>query len=421
MNLTRRNLFQLGAAAPAARLLAQEPPKYDLRKDLAPSRLTCAMWDFSWLKSHYPGGPFEDWERTTDQLLERRFNTVRIDCFPVVIGELKDLKDSAVFPAAPTANWGFSDRDRSHAVAQDLVAFMAIAKRKGLHVILSTWSQAIRENKELRTRYAANRDLYRRGWTRTLDLLGERDLLATVLYVDLDQEFPHFSPYGEAIKALASDSTSRTTSAEAAMEEACQGQQSTAGMAWNPAQMRFVRQLLNEMLPYFQSRYPSLRFTYSLTGFFKEIRALGLQLFDVLELHLWILSPRFNHRTGFQSLKKDRAEKDYKDYAVRVRKTLDAIRPMLLQEMHNKLAFATEWGREIAAPVVTTEAWGPWWHMDHPDLEWQWLKDWCEECMGLAGQYGFWGTTPWNYAHPYWRSWTDVEWYRRVNGRFLES
>jgi hypothetical protein len=94
---------------------------------------------------------------------------------------------------------------------------------------------------------------------------------------------------------------------------------------------------------------------------------------------------------------------------------------MLLQEMHNKLAFATEWGREIAAPVVTTEAWGPWWHMDHPDLDWQWLRDWCEESMALAGHYGFWGTTPWNYSHPYWNNWSDVAWYRRVNERFLKS
>ena len=55
---------------------------------------------------------------------------------------------------------------------------------------------------------------------------------------------------------------------------------------------------------------------------------------------------------------------------------LDTMGPMLAQEMRNKLAFAQSWSEEIAAPVVTTEAWGPWWHMDHPDLDWGWLRAW---------------------------------------------
>lgn len=74
-------------------------------------------------------------------------------------------------------------------------------------------------------------------------------------------------------------------------------------------------------------------------------------------------------RAGFSQLTKDRGQHDYKDYAVRLRNSMEAVRPMLLQDQHNKLAFAAEWGREMAAPAVTTEAWGPWRHMDHPDLD----------------------------------------------------
>ena len=59
--------------------------------------------------------------------------------------------------------------------------------------------------------------------------------------------------------------------------------------------------------------------------------------------------------------------------------------------------------------------------MDHRGLDWGWLRDWCEECMGLAGQYGLWGATPWNYAHPYWKNWSEVDWYRRINTKFLKS
>jgi len=379
------------------------------------------MWDFSWLNAHYAGGPFADWDRSTDALVERRFNTVRIDAFPLAIGSLNSFDGELTIPGDPLANWGYSDRDRPHRVARELVEFLRMAKRKKVNVILSTWNPPVKERPDLRTRAAADRDIYRQAWSRTLDLLGENDLLDTVLYVDLDQEFPFFSPYADELKALRSAPKPKSASLQDAMQDAGQVEPGLAKMAWTQPQMQYVEKLFREMIPHFQSRYPGLRFTYSLTSFFKEIRSMGLQLFDVLELHLWIHSPRFDNRTGFSQLTKDRGEHDYKDYAVRLRKTMETVRPMLMQEMHNRLAFAAEWAREAAAPLTTTEAWGPWWHMDHPDLDWQWLKDWCEDSMRMAGHYGFWGTTPWNYSHPYWKNWSDVDWYRRVNGRFLES
>jgi hypothetical protein len=138
-------------------------------------------------------------------------------------------------------------------------------------------------------------------------------------------------------------------------------------------------------------------------------------------LHFWIHSPRFDNRTGFDSLVKDRGQRSYQDYAGRIAATLDSVGPMLVQEMRNKLAFARAWSEEAAAPVVTTEAWGPWWHMDHPDLDWNWLREWCEQCMTLAADYRLWGITPWNYSHPYWTNWSNVGWYRKVNWRFLRS
>jgi hypothetical protein len=401
----------------ASALQRPRPLKFsaDMRDGLKPRRVTNAMWDYSWLTQHYPGGAFADFNRAADALVERGFNTVRIDAFPLVIGALRSEDEAITIPANPLATWGMSDRDREHLVARELVEFMRAMKRRGLSVILSSWSQDCKEYPDRKQALARDRDAFRKCWERTLDILGCHDVLDHVLYVDLDQEFPYFSPFQDELNAQAKKpSTTRTV--EAAMEEAGQSR-----LAWKPAQMEFVRKLFSEMLPHFQSRYPRLRFTYSLTSFFKEVRAMGLQLFDVLELHLWIHSPRFDGRTGFGQLTKDRGEHDYKDYAGRVAAALDTVGPMLVKEMHGKCAFAQAWSDEIAAPVVTTEAWGPWWHMDHPDLDWGWLRDWCEQCMTLAAGHKFWGVTPWNYSHPYWKNWSDVKWYRKVNQRFLRS
>jgi hypothetical protein len=60
--------------------------------------------------------------------------------------------------------------------------------------------------------------------------------------------------------------------------------------------------------------------------------------------------------------------------------------------------------------------------MDHPDLRWDWLRDWCEAGMERAAKYRLWGTTPWNYAHPYWENWLrDVHWYQKINAAFAKS
>jgi hypothetical protein len=410
----------LSAAAPPPP--RPRPLKFtsDMRDALQPRRVTNAMWDFSWLTQHYPGGAFADFDRAADALVERGFNTVRIDAFPLVIGALKSENETITLPGDPLANWGMSDRDREHAPVRELIEFMRAMKRRGLSVILSSWGKDCKEYPGRTTALAKDRAGFRKCWERTLDILGSADALDPVLYVDLDQEFPYFSPFQNELNELATKPAANR-SLETAMEEAGQFEQGLTRLAWKPAQMDYVRGLFSEMLPAFQARYPRLRFTYSLTSFHKEVRALGLQLFDVLELHLWIHSPRFDNRSGFNNLTKDRGARSYQDYAGRLVATLDTVGPMLVQEMRNKLAFARAWADEIAAPVVTTEAWGPWWHMDHPDLDWGWLRDWCEQCMTLAGEYKFWGVTPWNYSHPYWKNWADAAWYRKVNKRFLRS
>lgn len=402
--------------------LQPRPLKFtaDMRDGLKPPRVTNAMWDFSWLTQHYPGGAFPDFGKAADELVARGFNTVRIDAFPLVIGALKSDDETITIPGNPLANWGWSVQDRPHAIVPELVEFMSAMKQRGISVILSSWGKDCKEYPDRKLALAKDRDGFRKCWERVLDILGSQDLLDQVLYVDLDQEFPFFSPFKDELNELAKQ-PSDARSVEAAMEEAGQFEQGLTRMAWKPAQMEYVRKLFSEMLPHFQSRYPRQRFTYSLTSFFKEVRAMGLQLFDVLELHLWIHSPRFDNRTGFNTLTKDRGERDYKDYAGRIAAALDTVGPMLAREMDNKCAFAQSWSEELAAPVVTTEAWGPWWHMDHPDLDWGWLRDWCEQCMTLAAAHKFWGVTPWNYSHPYWKNWSDVAWYRKVNSRFLQS
>lgn len=394
---------------------------YDMRNDLAPNRLTIAMWDFSWMFMHYPGGAFEDFDKATDELLERGFNTIRIDAFPLIIGKLDSLNQIVTIPGNPLFNWGQSDKDRLHSPVQELISFMEVTKSKNIKVILSTWGNGCIEFPDILKDYT-DRKVFWNAWERTLDILKEKDLLGHVVYVDFDQEFPFFSPFQYEINRLGLIKEKNSTSSSGAMEDAGKSRSGYNEFAWNPDQMEFVRDLMSSTLNHFQKKYPGLRFTFSLTAFWEEVRAMKLNLFDVLELHIWMSSsPRFGTRSQFDATVKDRGDHDYSDYMSRIDQTMKSVRPMLLKDMHNRLTFAKEWSEEIGAPLTTTESWGPWWHMDHKDLDWKWLYDWCEQCMGLASDYGLWGATPWNYSHPYWANWKNIEWYKKVNSGFLNG
>ena len=397
---------------------------YDMREFLTPKRVTNAMWDYSWLVGHYPGGPFEDFDKVTDELLERNFNTIRIDCFPWIAANMKSLDEVVTFAASPLATWGVSDKEYKHYILEELVELLKIAKEKGIYVILSNWWVSCKEYNQRpdSNGYANAEKLLKKGWEIILKVISDNDLLDIILYVDFDQEFPFFSFAKGMLNELCTNEREKVISVngENAMENA--GLRKNArDLKWNSAQMDFVSDYFSSFIAHFQRLYPELRFTFSLTEYLHEVRALKLSAFDVLELHFWIHNPRFENRTGFTSMIKDRGEHDYRDYQARLDKTMHAVRPMLMKEMENRLIYAAEWGKEWAAPVITTESWGPWWHMDHKDLKWEWLRDWCTECMCMAADHGLWGVTPWNYSHPYWKNWMDVKWYKKVNGAFLNS
>jgi hypothetical protein len=382
---------------------------YDMRNNLSPKRLTIAMWDFSLLFMHHKNGCYENFNKSIDELIERKFNTIRIDAFPLIIGLLDSLNQSITFPANPAYNWGQTDKDYKHEIAKELIDFLMIAKEKKLNIILSTWNMDCKEFPNIKDKYS-DRQKYWKAWEKVLDMLKDNNLLDNILYVDLDQEFPYFSPFGKSIDNLKNKNSKNEIA-------------KSRRMKWNTEQLDYVYDLLDSSLVHFQTKYPGLRFTYSFTEFWDEIRYIKLKSLDVLELHIWLTqSQRFLSRSQFDNMNKIRsADTNYSDYMQRVSSSLKAMKPMFKKDMINRMKFAKEWSEEIAAPLVTTEAWGPWWHMDNKYLDWQWLYGWCEECMGLASENGFWGVTPWNYSHPYWENWKNIKWYKKVNERFLKK
>ena len=322
--------------------------RYDMRSNLSPKRLTIAMWDFSYLFMHHTNGCYENFQRSIDELIERKFNTIRIDAFPLIIASLDSLNQSITFPANPEYNWGQTDQAYKHKIAKELIEFLSIAKKKHLNIILSTWNMDCVEFPNIKNKFSDQKK-YQGAWEKVLDMLKDNDLLDNVLYVDLDQEFPYFSPFGKSIDSL--KNTCKNIEDEITNSRKLKWNVKTNGLCLR------AHGFFTSLLPNQISGITIYLFTY---GFLNEIRYMKLKSMDVLELHVWLTqSARFLSRSQFDNMNKIRnADTNYSEYMQRVTKSFKSMKPMFKKEMSNRMKFAKEWSEEIAAPLVTTEAWG---------------------------------------------------------------
>src|SRR5262249_54531144 len=94
------------------------------------TRLSIAMWDFSWLMAPYPGGAYDDLERRVAEAAERGYNTLRVDCFPSRI-----LESESTFPAKkwiPGRNlpmWGQIAKDYTCNVREEVARLANLCRK----------------------------------------------------------------------------------------------------------------------------------------------------------------------------------------------------------------------------------------------------------------------------------------------------
>ena len=100
--------------------------KAPLRDQLEPRRLAIAMWDFSFLLRRTAGEGFEDWDRRLDELVERGYNTVRIDTFPELILAAQNGQEEFLFPKMdrPHFCWGNVAADVTVRPVEDIPLFL---------------------------------------------------------------------------------------------------------------------------------------------------------------------------------------------------------------------------------------------------------------------------------------------------------
>lgn len=167
------------------------------------TRLTIAMWDFTYLTAHHKGGPYEHLERCVAEAAERGYNTLRIDCFPSRI-----LQGSSVFKKNVTRKtklpfWGQTSVDHELNVLKELSDLAKVCQKYKIWLGLDSWEKGHMINSDNVNPLVINNIIqpneeeqifskFTKTWVTALKLVREEGILESAAWVAPMNEVPHF-------------------------------------------------------------------------------------------------------------------------------------------------------------------------------------------------------------------------------------
>ncbi len=385
--MNRKQFIQRSALASTALLAGNVgfSSAIDRRGKKSVRPLAITMWDFSWLERRWPGGSYEDWDKALDELVNRGYNAVRIDAYPHLVAAGAH-KEWTLRPVWDQNDWG-SPGILKVQVQPSLTTFIAKCKKRNLKVGLSTWYREDADNTRLLMdtpeKMAAN-------WLTVLDLLAGENLLDTILYVDLCNEWPTqiWTPFFEAKRR---------------------------GHDWStPESMIWMKRAIDVLKP----KYADLPFTFSMDHYQAGVLARNpLPTLDFIEQHLWMGSLQegaFNNQVGIDW--NGFSSGDYKKLVEKgemiYRKDEARWNEILTGSIKQLAADA----RTANQPLITTEGWSLVNYKDYPMLNWDWIKSLCALGVSTAAATGQWvAMATSNFCGPQFVGmWDDIDWHKKT-------
>jgi hypothetical protein len=354
------------------------------------------MWDFSWLERRWPGAGYEDWDIALDELVERGYDSVRIDPYPHLVG-VDPTRDWTLLPVWNQHAWGAPDRI-TVTVFPALTTFIAKCGDRGIGVALSSWFRDDTTNARMTISSPRKLAEY---WRKTLDILSDAGLLSSILYVDLCNEYPlqQWAPwlYG-----------TESPRAELAPSD------------------ELSRWWMTESIKELRQHHPTVPYCFSCCSQFANWRHQDPTFMNLLEPHLWMTQPdcsdfysRLNYRMGedcFDPIHFTRLAQ----YGVALYRS----NPQHWQQtLATHIANTAQWSSTTGLPLVTTEGWAIISYKDWPGLDWGWVKELNEFGVKTALSTGRWAALATsNFCGPQFRGmWRDVPWHKQMTKQIKET
>ncbi|MDR0844812.1 MAG: hypothetical protein LBN71_06290 [Tannerella sp.] len=390
------------------------------------TRLTIAMWDFSWLTDQGKGGSFENIEQKVEEAAERGYNALRVDCFPSRV-----LQKSTTF--SPDYNpgqgkiipcWGRATTEFSCNALQKLKQLADACRKHNIWLGLDSWEKGhmmghktilVLDNDRslipVANEEKALRD-FGHTWVKALRLMREEGILERAVWVAPMNEVPHFA--SRSLESIRQINAQQLNEGEVQLDK--------------NQRMNEIYKLFNlwmgEEIKDEISR-EGIPLSYSSLGAEEFAKRLP-EIYDVVDVHFMpnvITSPADNsefteiaqgHPQNFSGWEKmdlkrwsevwDRAcRNNYDKMLIRTRN--------YLQTTLNNCTFSS--GKRLQA--VITESFGPCFWPDHPDVSWEWYKYYNGDSARIAAAMPFEGVSLSNYGEPLFSLWKDTDWHRNAN------
>jgi hypothetical protein len=144
---------------------------------------------------------------------------------------------------------------------------------------------------------------------------------------------------------------------------------------------------------------------------------IDLSNFNALDYHVW-----FAHTgkiPGLDDISSRDQSLDYKQIYTGLTDYWKENRDSLIEWIDSRITNIATVALKNNIVCGNTEGWGPISWFDHPELEWDWVKESAEICVDLAlkhDNYRFICTS--NFTHPQFKGiWDDIIWHQKITSK----
>jgi hypothetical protein len=405
------------------------------------TRLSIAMWDFSWLAAHYPGGGYEDLERRIAEAAERGYNTMRVDCFPSRI-----LERESMFPkknwvrGVNLPQWGENAIDHTCNVRKEVANLAALCRKHGIWLGLDSWDKAHMfrsANPSFAETSGAGSDIfapspsitriteaneeraftaYGETWVNALKLMREDGVLERAVWIAPMNEVPHFG--GRSVDSVIALQKNPKNEGEAKLEAAAELD-------------AIYRRLNNYMGAPIKAEVAKdgIPLSYSSLGA-ENYSARMSDIYDMVDIHFMpgvivdaedmVAFRKAGPRAPGGSFH-DYEKFDLKAFSTAWDNACRRHYPAMLERVSSYFKEALQHltlpsGKRLQA--IITEPYGPLIWPDSPDVSWEWYKRYNADALRIVGTMNFTGASLSNYGEPLFTLWNDAGWHWAGNNFF---
>lgn len=354
------------------------------------------MWDFSWIERRWPGAGYENWPMVLDELLDRGYDTVRIDAFPHLVSADGE-REWSLIPVWTVHDWGSPAKNRIKRIRPLLHEFIALCRERGIKIGLSSWYREDTDNTRMRITSAK---LMAEQWINVIDGIRNAGLLDAILYVDLCNEWT-----GELWAPFFKNDPPHLTWG---------GWHTDSSIVWMRESCEMVAKQFPELpIGYsFEPRDPS------------KLAGMDLSWADYVEPHLWMAQANDGEFYTAAGYRYDRFTADSYQSLAEKAEPLYRSKPAYWQSLLRQHIMRTADSlKPHKQPLMTTECWGVVDFKDWPLLNWEWVKDLCRIGVETAAGTGQWlAIASSNFCGPQFKGmWRDIEWHHAVTNLIKNS